>query len=398
LTLIVCEIGLLVLEGYQQRKMPDFGDVVRKQGLGFGGYLKESVSISSTDGYGGSVTWQNNAAGFRSDREYSPRPALRTLRILSIGDSFAVGYRMGQEETYAAQLEKWLNGNIGSVEVLIAGVEDPVTALYYLQHFGIKYQPHVVLLEITLGNDIAQSYIALDERGTYSLTEGKEGIWIEEKHPSNPLGFLHGLETQEFPSEYRATRGTSQRVAAKISSAIQQLRIVRLVAGPEEPIMTWYGDPDRPNPFDPTAGLGAFAVPPLPIVEEAYRRAFRAIGALKSLCDQRGIHLVVLLAPQRFQVQPPDWEAAISRYGLNPSHFDLMAPNTRFAEFCSRHGIYLIDPTTAMAEEYIRSGGKTLHFPRGNMHWNSQGQRAFFDAIRTPLGKILSGNETVPTN
>ena len=118
--------------------------------------------------------------------------------------------------------------------------------------------------------------------------------------------------------------------------------------------------------------------PPPPMIEEAYQRLFKIILAIQTVCHQQGIIFAVQLFPQRFQVQPPDWERTVERYRLDKSAFDLMEPNQKIAKFCSEHKIILIDPTEAMAQRYALTG-KNMYLPNGDMHWNRKGIGPFLN-------------------
>jgi hypothetical protein len=140
--------------------------------------------------------------------------------------------------------------------------------------------------------------------------------------------------------------------------------------------------------LDPNNGFGMFTEPAPPMVDEAYRRLFRILTAFQTFCDQRGIVFAVQLFPQRYQVQPGDWDRAVRQYGLKSSRFDLMAPNQRIGDFCRKQAIPCLDPTAAMAA-YCARTGKTLYLPRGDMHWNRQGHRAFFLCSREALAPLI---------
>ena len=186
--IVLTEIALGVMAKMQRHSVPDYGDTMRSEGLGPGGYLRENLTTYVTNGLGGRVRWTNNSMGFRSDREFSHQRPPGVLRILSLGDSFTAGYRVGQEETFSHLQERWINQNYGKAEVLVAEIEEPTAALYYLVKFGIKMNPDVVLLGITLGNDIAESYVGLDPKGPYilNLEQGKVHI---DKNKNQQLGY-----------------------------------------------------------------------------------------------------------------------------------------------------------------------------------------------------------------
>jgi len=105
-----------------------------------------------------SITVSINSHGLRgSETPYEKPPA--TYRILNLGDSVAMGWGVHVEDTYGQQLEALLNeeetGDL-RYEVINAGVPgwNLENALAYLQAEGLKYEPDLILLDITTANDI----------------------------------------------------------------------------------------------------------------------------------------------------------------------------------------------------------------------------------------------------
>lgn len=107
--------------------------------------------------------WQNipvdiNSYGLRSPETTYQKP-VNTFRILNLGDSIAMGWGVREEETYGQQLELLLNEHSANdlhYEVINAGVPgwNPANELAYLQAEGIKYQPDLIILDLTVVNDI----------------------------------------------------------------------------------------------------------------------------------------------------------------------------------------------------------------------------------------------------
>jgi lysophospholipase L1-like esterase len=118
-------------------------------------------------------TWQGipvsiNSKGLRgAEIDYSKPEGV--VRILNLGDSVAMGWGVRVEDTYGQRLEALLNEGVEPgrrYEVVNAGVPgwNLENSLAYLQAEGERYQPDVVLLDITLVNDIFGSS-ALEEAG-----------------------------------------------------------------------------------------------------------------------------------------------------------------------------------------------------------------------------------------
>lgn len=382
---VLAEVCLGVMEKYSRKSIPDYADTKRFQPLGWGGFLKENVHLYVTDGLGGKVRWTTNAQGFRSDREFSPEPAPGVLRILALGDSFNAGFRVGQDETLSYWRDGWTNRKYGQAEILVAETEDPSNALYYLAKFGLQLKPQIVLLGITLGNDIVQAYQGLDAKGKYVLTIENGTVQIKESQTSM-VGFEE-LAAYKIPPDYLKSESPTERFIRRAGRWLTRRPLLRRFYQQHEAITSW-GDRDNLSLFDPNNGFGVFADPLPPKIEEAYQRMFRILEAFALLCRQHQIVFAVQIFPQRYQVQPEDWVQAANEYGLKESKFNLMGPNQKIAAFCREHGIICIDPTTAMAQRYARTG-KPLYLPRGDMHWNKEGNLAYFECSLPAFANLV---------
>lgn len=99
-----------------------------------------------------------NSHGLRGpETTYAKPPA--TYRILNLGDSVAMGWGVRVEDTYGRRLELLLNEHgTGDLryEVINTGVPgwNLENALAYLQAEGLKYEPDLILLDVTIANDI----------------------------------------------------------------------------------------------------------------------------------------------------------------------------------------------------------------------------------------------------
>ena len=112
---------------------------------------------------GSHYEWQGipveiNSHGLRNpETTYEKSPD--TIRILNLGDSVAMGWGVREESTYGRQLEALLNEqstNDLRYEVINAGVPgwNLENAVAYLQAEGLKYEPDLILLDLTIANDI----------------------------------------------------------------------------------------------------------------------------------------------------------------------------------------------------------------------------------------------------
>jgi len=127
---------------------------------------------------GSHYEWQGipvdiNSHGLRGpETTYEKPPA--TFRILNLGDSVAMGWGVHEENTYGRRLELLLNeqgtGDL-RYEVINAGVPgwNLENAIAYLQAEGLKYEPDIILLDLTTANDIKGKSALLAESQPFPI-------------------------------------------------------------------------------------------------------------------------------------------------------------------------------------------------------------------------------------
>ena len=154
-------VALLAAEGIvrlvaPQRLAPAFvfdsADTVHQLDPVFGRVMKRSISAPFVFG----THVQTNALGLR-DRELGPKGPTE-IRILSLGDSYAMGYGVEIEQSYGRVLEGRLNRKFPSrrVSVVSAGVEGYGTQQMMMSFERLRgpLQPDFVLATFVAGNDV----------------------------------------------------------------------------------------------------------------------------------------------------------------------------------------------------------------------------------------------------
>lgn len=137
-------------------------------------------------------TYTNNSAGLRGSKEYSYRK-VAGYRILALGDSFAYGVGVEDDQTFSSVLERKLSGAGGAVEVINAGNPGKGTdyALTFFQHYGRRYDPDLTVL-CFFSNDFLDNgrseYYDVGEDGTINIKEPEIGIIAKKsfilRHPA----------------------------------------------------------------------------------------------------------------------------------------------------------------------------------------------------------------------
>lgn len=108
------------------------------------------ITSPGIDRLGGDVQYLHNAAGLRADREYAPRPAVETRRILAFGDSFTYCEEVELEDCWTTLLEDELKRS----EVLNFGVPGyaPDQAWLRYQQGAARLEPCAVLIGVMVEN------------------------------------------------------------------------------------------------------------------------------------------------------------------------------------------------------------------------------------------------------
>jgi hypothetical protein len=362
---LVVEAGLSLADAHEarpRRGLLDYGDLLGS--CGRGGCLRPGLdaAIVTERGEGRFVT---NEYGFRNRTPVHRRKPDGLRRVLLIGDSFVAGYRTDQEDTLGRRLEVALReAEPGSqLQVLIAELPHPAAALDYLQTQAWRLAPDLLVVGVTIGNDLAQS-------------------WGVRRRVPEPLVADLLLPADAF------RRSALVRLALRLDRSLLAWRGYRRAASllRTSPITCDYADfPGHVHVFDAMHGLGFFyARRRLPLIEDSWREAERLLIELRQAARDAGAPLVVTLFPQRFQTSGADWRATGFEYGLDAAAFDLDLPNRRLAEACAQAEVECVDLLPP-----LRAESRPTYLPRGDMHWNALGQAIAARALAPRLAARL---------
>ncbi len=174
--LLLLEFAVRVLFSHQIVLFPRY--VVAKS---YGEYSIRSIMPSITyihTSIDGRWKFTINSNGFRNYVDYNYDKGNK-LRVLCIGDSHTLGYEVGQDQTYAAVIEKYLQQRGYEVEVINAGVSGFSNAeeLIFLEQEGIKYKPDIVVLGF-YANDFEDNI----RTGLFALDDNKDLVVVKKEY------------------------------------------------------------------------------------------------------------------------------------------------------------------------------------------------------------------------
>lgn len=355
----------------------NYGHVVSFDPDREGGHLEPNLDIfMQGEKKGQQVRLITNSKGFRNEGEFEYQPPTNVFRILFLGDSFVDGMRTDQRDTIGYRLQGLLNDrrerdSCERVEVMISGHDNPANALYYLQEHGWKYAPHLVILGVTLGNDLTwnnykggmQPQISNSGRTSLKYISG----YGESKKSSVDLLLPEDAFTPRVP----ATELLQDiELSARAFLARNFYRFSYLI-----PLPTFPHPSARRRVYaaDFTLGLGLFYQPLREEFRIMYDDLKEILEGFEVLTRDHRSELLVVLFPLRFQIYPEEWTRLARFYSLDETKFDLTQPNQRIQNYFRADEVDILDTLPAMLAHSSSSDAHQFR-PRGDMHFNEFGQ------------------------
>ena len=343
-----------------------------------GGHLKPNLNLKIRGPYRDEeILLRTNSKGFRNEKDFSYDVPENVRRILFVGDSYVDGYRTDQSKTIGSQLQSRLTATMPgqTFEILLAGISWDVAAAWrYFQEFGKRYHPQLLLVGITLGNDLLVHYekreISQGSSGLPSISLPQKQRKMSEGTPLPPeayheKGFLeetrHNLEIL-----FRQRFGTFRRL-----SWLSPLR-----SGLEEPA----AKPFRLTGDDMFLSLGFFLKKSPDYVVEDLTRVAEYLNGLQKLAESEKTKLVYVIFPTRMQVYPEEFQLFARLYGLREESFDLDRPSSSVLAICKSANLRCLDMLPPLRKA-ARETGVHLYLPLGDMHLNEHGPHAAANAI-----------------
>jgi hypothetical protein len=318
-----------------------------------------------------------NSDGLR-DREHSKAKPAGTVRIAILGDSYAEAMQVPLEATFWAHLERELNRchafGDKKVEVLNFGVSGFGTAqeLQMLRYRAWDYNPDIVLLAITTGNDVRNNSVILEPDKRRPFFRLRNGDLVLD----NSFRQLPGYKLTEtyLWRLYRALNNHSRTV--QLFSKVKNI-----VTRPKN------------SEAERQSGIAEEGLDEMVYFEplnddwrEAWEITEKLIAKMHEEVVARGKRLVVVTLSNAAQVNPDGHIQEL--YAKENGIADLFYPDMRIKTFGQNHGVETIALAPSLAK-FARASGKFLHgFEKtglGQGHWNAEGHRRAGELIASSL-------------
>ena len=238
-----------------------------------------------------------NSHGLRNPETTYKKPS-GTIRILNLGDSVAMGWGVREENTYGRQLEALLNEQNSAdlhYEVINAGVPgwNLENSLAYFQAEGLKYDPDLIVLDLTIANDI---------KGDSAL--------LADNQPA-PIKWLRS-HTYFWPFLTVQLRWMEARAQGR-----ERIDVI------DPPT-----DPDKYFPTDPEA--------------KQWQEVWSSVSAINQLAKEKDIPVVLILFPLEFQVLDKNYPTL---------------PQEVFTAKAKEAGIPVVDPLPTFRQACLEKPG-----------------------------------------
>lgn len=311
-----------------------------------------------------------NSGGWRDDEPVIPGSSGDLRQIALLGDSFAWGYGVDRETTFGERLEASLTGwRVQSYGVCGYGTDQE---LLVLRQSALAIRPRIVIVEFAVGNDIDNILAAR----AYRLP--KPRFVLEDGRLS-----LQGVPVPRTEDWQRAARTGARDF---MTAHVRLYAWVRPRWAALKPRLGRLLRLAREDLADGGVRIRLFAREAPERVRQGWTLAEALLGAVRDEAASVGAPLVILVVPDRFQVEDDLWEQAVQELGLDRSAYHRERPNRVLAEIGQRLGVVVVDPLAVLRAR--ASSGASLFIP-DDPHWNEEGHRLAAEELRRALEPLI---------
>jgi hypothetical protein len=281
-----------------------------------------------------------NAWGMR-DRPRALEKPEGSFRILVLGDSFMEALQVAFEESLPSLLEARLSERTGRrVEVLNGstsgwGTDDEVI---YLERYGTRFQPDLVLVAMTLHNDVSDN-LALEHH------DFRDGRIAERPRPQPSAAQWALIRARDLV----ATR-------SHLYSVYRRLKMVQRTRSDARALDSHVAALLRREPDART--------------QAGWEMTRQLLDRAREIAAQAGAQTAVFLIPLFIQVSEQRLERFLIDHELRAHEIELDRPQRVVAEWGQRAGVAVIDLTPELRA--ASRAGPALYL-EGDGHWGREG-------------------------
>jgi hypothetical protein len=317
----------------------------------------------------------NNASLRDMNHDYTLDEA--TTRIMFLGDSYTAGWQVPLSETYTGRLRDWL-ASTNEYDFINAGFHGWGTDRQYLyyQTKGHRYDSDVVVLQIYIGNDVADNGIAVIER--HELADGRfvPATRFAGDRPYFRLdseGDLQFTPPQWLPPTRIEQVGGVRSFLRHYTFTFALLEQLLQGGNADQPDADSAND--RRYTFETVLPQDYYMFAPESLTDEDWQSAWhitqQLIRQLRAEVEAHGSTLMVLLVDARWQHDPAGFEAIRATRNI-PADWQPDRWSNRVREFLESENIPYLAPLDALLAYHEATAAPIIFEKDG--HWTAQGQ------------------------
>ena len=284
------------------------------------------------------ITVSTNSLGFRDDEIR----AKEKDRIVVVGDSFALGIGVEEEETFSTLLERKLT----EYEVINTGVPSYETwrEKRYLQQS--KLEPDIVILAF-FHNDINGN-----ENENICTSNVRKGYLVDDNYNSMPsLLFNMRILLNTKAESYCLLKDSALNVKSRLTKRELEPAI-------QGSLLAYFTN-------EPYKGKAA----------ENWNVTKRLLKETANIVKESGSEFIILIIPDKLQVEEESWKPITERYGITSKDFDTEKLNTMLKEFAEENDITVVDPLPQ-----LKKADKKLYYDF-DRHFNAEGHKIVAEVL-----------------
>ena len=310
---------------------------------------------------GGKIFLKINSKGLR-DKVYSYENGENIFRILVLGDSYCEAVQVSLAEAFHKRLESLLNqrSKTTEYEVINCGVSGYGTdnELLFYKYEGYKYQPDLVILAFTVGNDISDNFqgLAVESGKPYFLL-GENGLKLMNFPVKRNQSLFRKVKdfSNSYSKLYRFLYITFRERITAVGQILNKLRLMK----------------SSPRKVQHIRNYLVFKSNYTPKLQRAKEVSEALILELKKEVETNDAKLLVVLIPKAEQVHEESWFETLKQFSaMRTVKWNLEKPNLYLKDFFEQNKIDALD---LLPEMRASAKAKKRLFYIGRGHWNSEG-------------------------
>lgn len=309
--------------------------------------------------YGHEVSF--NSVGMR-DREHPLVKPAGTYRVLLLGDSFMEALQVPADSMLASLMEQGLSQVSGrTVEVINAGVSGWGTddELRYLSSYGLAYKPDLVVIAMTLHNDISDNL----RRQWHTLREGK----LVDRNPPPMSAFQYKVTQLKA---FLATRFQLYQLWRRIRHGGEIRQVGRSLNAHVVQLLR--------DSTTPTIAMGMALTEPL-------------LRQIRDTTRSAGGRVAVVLLPLKYQLSDSVFAEFVKQSEVPPAEMRLTKPQDLLKGVADSLQVPVIDLLPAFRDWTARDTAQLYLGWDG--HWNDAGHQL---AAREVIAGLLKAGLLAP--